>query len=311
MAALGGGVSSDVRRVSWDGASVVVKAALARLRVEADWEAPLERSENEVRWLRRAAAIVGGAVPAIVADVDDVHAFAMEDLGTAPTWKAELAAGRCDTDFAAAVGALVVRLHAATAADAAATAVAFDTESLFRALRVEPYLDATARAHPEVAGSLSAIGADLLATRCALVHGDMSPKNVLVTGRGPVFADAETAWWGDPAFDVAFATTHLLLKARWHPEHVAGYAACRDAFAAAYADGVDWDDPRAVDARAARLLPALLLARVDGKSPAEYLDEPARDATRRFAVAALTTGPAPTTGAVADAWYADVEGREP
>lgn len=305
---LAGGVSSDVRRATWPGASAVIKTALPRLRVEAVWEAPLERSENEVRWLRRARSIVMAAVPAVLADDPGAHVFAMEDLAGAPTWKAELAAGRCDPDFAASVGALVARIHATTAADAA-TAAAFDTEALFRALRVEPYLEATARARPEVAEPLAAIADDLLAIRRALVHGDLSPKNVLVTGRGPVFVDAETAWWGDPAFDVAFADTHLLLKARWHPEFTDGYAACREAFASAYVAGVDWEDPGALDARAARLLPALLLARVDGKSPVEYLDESGREATRHLAVEALRAGDSRSTADLARTWYDDVRAR--
>lgn len=304
--ALAGGVSSDVRRVSWAGGSVVVKSALERLRVAAHWEAPVERSGNEVRWLRTARAIVDGAVPTVVVEVAEVHAFAMEDLAAAPTWKAELAAGRCDTGLAAEVGALVSRIHAATAAAPTSTAAAFDTGALFRALRVEPYLETAGRAHPDVAATLAAIGADLLRTRRALVHGDMSPKNVLVAARGPVFVDAETAWWGDPAFDVAFATTHLLLKARWHPEHLDGYAACREAFAAAYDGGVDWEDPAGVDARVARLVPALLLARVDGKSPVEYLGAAERDAARRFALAALRAGPADSAGDLAQDWYDDV-----
>lgn len=299
---LAGGVSSDVRRVSWPGGSTVVKAALARLRVDALWEAPLERSENEVRWLRRARSIATAAVPEVLADDPGSHAFAMEDLPGVPTWKAELAAGHCDPGFAATVGTLLARIHSATAADPA-TARVFDTEALFRALRVEPYLEAAAQARPEVAGPLRSIASDLLATRRALVHGDLSPKNVLVAERGPVFVDAETAWWGDPAFDVAFANTHLLLKARWHPEFTAGYSACRDAFTSAHAAGVDWEDSAALDARAARLLPALLLARVDGKSPVEYLGDAGRVATREYAVKALLAGSAGSTAEVAGAWY--------
>lgn len=308
--ALSGGVSSDVRRITWPGGSVVAKAALARLRVDAVWEAPLGRSENEVRWLRTAHAIVPAAVPEVVVEAPGAHAFAMEDVAGAPTWKSELAAGRCDTGFAAAVGDLLARLHSATAGDTS-SARRFGTEALFRALRVDPYFGAAARARPEVAGALGRITTDLLSTRCAVVQGDMSPKNLLVSERGPVLIDAETAWWGDPAFDVAFLTTHLLLKARWHPEFTAGYAECRGAFAGEYAAGVEWEDAGAVDARAARLVPALLLARVDGKSPVEYLDETGRAATRHFAVRALAGTPAGSTAALARAWYDDVEAGAP
>lgn len=302
IAALTGGVSSDVHRMAWPGGSLVAKQALSRLRVAADWEAPPRRSANEVRWLRTAAAIAPAAVPAVLAEDPAAHMFAMEDLTGAPVWKAELAAGRCDPAFAAQVGAVAAAIHSGTACRPEVEA-AFRDDSLFRALRVEPYLGAAAAANQDVSEVLATLSDALLATRCTLVHGDLSPKNLLVTAHGPVILDAETAWWGDPAFDLAFATTHLLLKARWHPEHAAEYAACRTALADAYLDGVDWEAPGDVDRRAAGLVPALLLARVDGKSPVEYLDGAARDATRTFALHALLEEAFPSTGSVAQAWY--------
>lgn len=299
---LTGGVSSDVRRVAWAGGSLVAKQALARLRVAADWQAPPERSANEVRWLRTAAPIAPEAVPAVLAEDSATHLFAMEDLAGAPSWKGDLAAGRCDPEFAARVGAVVSVIHSRTT-DRPEVEAAFPDDSLFRALRVDPYLGAAAVANPAVSDVLHRLSDDLLATRRALVHGDMSPKNILVTPRGPVLLDAETAWWGDPAFDLAFANTHLLLKARWHPEHAAGYSACRASLTSAYLAGVDWEAAEELDRRAARLVAALLLARVDGKSPVEYLDDVDRDATRAFALAALTDASLPSTRAVAERWY--------
>src|ERR1700712_4309494 len=99
----------------------------------------------------------------------------------------------------------------------------------------------------------------------ALVHGDVSPKNILAGPDGPVFLDAECAWWGDPAFDLAFCLNHLLLKCGWTPRAASGFLACFEALTASYLTGVDWELPEALEARAAALLPGLLLARVDGK----------------------------------------------
>ena len=109
------------------------------------------------------------------------------------------------------------------------------------------------------------------ANKRALVHGDVSPKNILRGPDGPVFLDAECAWWGDPAFDLAFCLNHLLLKCLWTPSAAAGFLACFDALGAAYLARVAWEPPHALEARAARLLPGLFLARVDGKSPVEYI----------------------------------------
>src|SRR3546814_8703169 len=91
------------------------------------------------------------------------------------------------------------------------------TDSIFHAIRLEPYLLATARAHPDRAAALESVAAETAATKRALVHGDVSPKNILVGPAGPVLLDAECAWYGDPAFDLAFCLNHLLLKCLWIP----------------------------------------------------------------------------------------------
>ena len=112
------------------------------------------------------------------------------------------------------------------------------------------------------------------------MHGDVSPKNILVADHGPVFLDAECAWYGDPAFDLAFCLNHLLLKCLWIPSSRVAFLECFDSLSSAYLRGVPFPD---VEKRTASLLPALLLARVDGKSPVEYLTEPQRQQVRKFA----------------------------
>ena len=116
------------------------------------------------------------------------------------------------------------------------------------------------------------------------MHGDVSPKNILLGARGPVFLDAECAWFGDPAFDLAFCLNHLLLKTLWVPSAERELLASFDALVDAYLRGVDWEPAEAVERRAAHLLPALFLARIDGKSPVEYLtDDASKNAVRRAA----------------------------
>lgn len=276
MTPLSGGVSCDVWRVDTAKGAFAVKRALPKLRVEADWFAPVERAESEVRWLRRVGAFAPAIVPAIVAEVPEEHLFAMRFLEPAqhPVWKDELIAGRVDPAFAAKVGAALARIHAETANDPA-IARDFDTGALFHALRVEPFLLYVAQHDAEVAPRLRALASDLEARRVALVHGDVSPKNILVGPGGPVFLDAECAVYGDPAFDLAFCTTHLLLKAVWLKPDAAPLTESAAAMAAAYRAGIDWEDADALMQRAGALTAALLLARVDGKSPAPYLTDAA------------------------------------
>lgn len=300
---LTGGVASDIWRVEAGGRRFAVKRALAKLKVARDWRAPVSRNGNEVEWLLTAGRIVPDAVPRVLAHDAAVGAFAMDFLRPEehPVWKNELRAGRADPAFAAAVGRAIAAIHAATAHDDA-LAARFDTDAIFHSIRLEPYLEATAEAHPDLADKLMALSRDTLATKIALVHGDVSPKNILAGPKGPVFLDAECAWYGDPAFDLAFCVNHMLLKCLWVPEARAAYLASFDALATAYLDAVDWEPREKIEARVARLLPGLFLARVDGKSPAEYITTDAdRDRVRRVARPLIATPPT-TLAAIRDAW---------
>jgi len=299
---LPGGVSSDIWRVELRTGTICVKRALPRLRVAQLWEAPVERNVFERRWMETANRAVPGIAPKILAH-DDSGVFAMEylDSATYPLWKAELRSGRADPGFARTVGSHLVRVHAATAGrdDVARQ---FATDVGFHAIRLEPYLLATARVHADLAQVLNSLAERTARTRLALVHGDVSPKNILVGPAGPVFLDAECAWYGDPAFDLAFCLNHLLLKGAWVPQSQAEFLACFDALAGAYLDGVTWERADALEARAASLLPGLLLARVDGKSPVEYLqDEASKARVRRVARALLAASP-PRLAAISGQW---------
>jgi Ser/Thr protein kinase RdoA (MazF antagonist) len=151
-------------------------------------------------------------------------------------------------------------------------------------LRLDPYLETAARVNPEQALQLRALADVTSRTRRVLVHGDFSPKNILIGPAGPVIVDAECAWYGDPAFDAAFVLSHLMLKSAWRPHWRAQYAAMANDLVAAYRAHVAWEPWSALDARTAALLPGLLLARIDGKSPVEYLtDSETRAAVRHFA----------------------------
>lgn len=287
---LTGGVSSDIWRVTTSRGTVCVKRALAKLKVAASWTAETGRNAHEWAFMQVADGIVPGCVPAPVAHDPVRGLFAMQWLPPArfPLWKAELMAGRIDPSFAGAFGDLIGRLHAATARDPSIPG-GFATDANFHALRIDPYLLATARVHRDLADAIVAVADRTAATRHCLVHGDASPKNVLVGPDGPVLLDAEVAWFGDPAFDLAFCANHLAIKARIVP---GAFEAAFRALQAAYAARVDWEPIDDVERRAAALLPMLALARVDGKSPVEYLDEAQRAALRTAAREAIRAGDA-------------------
>jgi len=268
--ALPGGVSSDIWRVDLARGSVCVKRALPRLRVAQLWEAPVERNRYEYEWFRVAGEAVPHAVPRVLAQHEGV--FAMEYLKPArhPVWKTLLAQGRADAGFAAQVGRALASIHAATAGrdDIARR---FPTDEIFYKIRLEPYLVFTGSRFPELKENLNAIVERTAHTKLCLVHGDVSPKNILAGPRGPVFLDAECAWYGDPAFDLAFCLNHLLLKCLWVPRAAGDFLLSFQSLFDAYKSKLSWEKAEALESRTATLLPALLLARVDGKSPVEYL----------------------------------------
>lgn len=297
-APLAGGVSSDIWHVALRAGDCCVKRALARLRVTAEWTAPTDRNAFEWEYLSFVHAVAPGSVPRPIAHDPARGLFAMGWLSpdSHRLWKGELLAGRVDPADAAAVGDLLGRIHAASARDPAVPA-AFATDDNFRALRIEPYLLATAARRPELAAGIEALACTTAATRHVLVHGDVSPKNILLGADGPVLLDAECAWFGDPAFDLAFCLNHLAIKARVAPGARAALVTSFDRLADAYLAHVDWEPAGALEARAAALLPALALARVDGKSPLEYLDQSQQASLRAAAVSALAAGGATLAGA--------------
>jgi aminoglycoside phosphotransferase (APT) family kinase protein len=253
--------------------------------------------------MQRANAAVPGSAPKLLGVDEATGSLAMQFLPADryALWKTQLRDGDADPEFAAQVAGTLVRIHGFTAASPS-VAADFPTDRIFYDIRLEPYLVATAQAHPDLAQPLHDLVSATQGNRRALVHGDVSPKNILRGPGGPVFLDAECAWWGDPAFDLAFCLNHLLLKCLWTPSANPGFLACFDALAAAYISRVDWEPPAALGARAAHLLPGLFLARVDGKSPVEYITtEQDRNRVRRTA-RALLAHPAEALGDVRRAW---------
>jgi len=284
-APLTGGVSSDIWLIQTPRGPVCAKRALAKLRVAADWRAPIERNRYEARWMHIASEAHPGCAPRVLGQHPALGVLVMDYLPPAEygLWKHKLRAGQADPADAAEVGRVLGRIHGYSARrpDLAAE---FDTDTIFFDIRLEPYLLATGRKHPDLASRLEHLVDITRSHRVALVHGDVSPKNILIGADGPVFLDAECAWWGDPAFDIAFCLNHLLLKCLWTPAATPGFLASFDALAEAYLQTVDWEPSTALEHRATALLPGLFLARIDGKSPVEYVtEEGQREQVRRVA----------------------------
>ncbi len=305
--ALPGGISSDIWRLDLPGGAVCVKRALPRLRVEKRWEAPVERNTFEWEWMQCVAAFAPDAVPPMIAHDQDARLFVMAYLDPLdyPLWKDQLRDGVAHPGDAAAVGRLLGTIHSRTA-NRSDIAEKFSTDRIFHAMRLEPYLEATARAHGDLSTVLLGLAERTANTKRVLVHGDISPKNIMFGPKGPVFLDAECAWHGDPAFDAAFCLNHLLLKCLWTPGSTDEFLSCFTSLWDGYRGEIDWEPDEDVAYRVATLLPGLFLARIDGKSPVEYLtDDRDKNRVRRVA-RALLVDPVQRPEEVCDAWRTEV-----
>ena len=160
----------------------------------------------------------------------------------------------------------------------------FRDRSFFESLRLEPYYAYSARdGHTEASAFLRELMAETRAARLTLVHGDFSPKNILIRNKRLVLLDHEVIHWGDPAFDLGFSLTHFLSKAHHLRPHRKKFADAAHLYWKSYGDN-------SCEARAVRHTLGCLLARVDGKSPLEYLDA---DEGRRQRAAVLGLMAAP------------------
>ena len=284
MTHLTGGVSSLIMRVDTRRGPLCVKQALPELKVASHWSAPLERSHAELAWIRHVSQCLPESVPAILGEDPSSFCFAMTWLPpeSYPVWKLQLRDGVADAALAAEVGRRLAAIHSATADDDVLTQSFANDENFFQ-LRLDPYFGATANVHTDCAAVLKELINATANNKRVLVHGDISPKNILIGPTGPMILDAECAWYGEPAFDAAFCLCHLLAKCLWRPASREAFLMCFDAFAATYLQGVHWENAAHLETRIAHLLAAIMLARVDGKSPLEYLSEHDRERLRVFA----------------------------
>ncbi|WP_106401470.1 phosphotransferase family protein [Actinocorallia populi] len=281
---LTGGVSNDVFAVSGPGVDVVVKRALPVLRVARPWQADVARIGIEARALRFAHAETPEAVPAVL-DFDGGYLVIERAPESWTNWRDDLLAGVVDAEVARALGHALGVWQTRTATERSRLS-GFEDRKVFAQLRTDPFHREVAAAHPDLAPIVTRTVDTMYAARDCLVHGDLSPKNVLASGGRMWVLDWEVAHIGDAAFDPAFMLSHLLLKSVHAPRRADLYRGLAAAFLESYTRQVK--DTLTLDGgHLMRQVGCLLIARVDGKSPAPYLTGPQRPRTRDLGRALL------------------------
>jgi 5-methylthioribose kinase len=298
---LPGGVSNIVLRVDIEGQpAFVLKQCREKLRVAMDWRARLDRIWMEHATLELLGQILPeGMVPRVLFVDRSNYLFAMTCApDDAVTWKSLLLAGSVDQEIAARLGTILGTIHAESPGFSALHETLADV-SLFDELRVDPYYRTAARAHPELAGAVTQLIAAMDRPRHerTLVLGDFSPKNILVDSRGLTLLDFECAHAGDAAFDLGFFLSHLLLKmiraTFLQCQSGSTLSALPALFLSGYLARTALSPTRAAELvrRASVHTGACALARVDGKSPVEYLDARGQAAARAFGQQTLREQP--------------------
>ena len=292
---LHGGVSNRTVLVEFVGASWVLKQALSQLRVAVGWFADPARIHREalgLRWLQQLAP--PGSVPQLVFEDFDQHILGMEAVPQPhENWKSLLLQGQLDQNLIAQFGELLGTVHRNAFHRRAEILSLFEDRSFFEELRLEPYYAYAASQVSEAAPFLDRLIEETRATSLTLVHGDYSPKNILVHAGKLVLLDHEVIHFGDPSFDLGFSLTHLLSKAHHLPELRLAFSQAAILYWDTYRETLGlqaWVEQ--LERRTVRQTIGCLLARIAGRSPLEYLTAEERDRQRSASIKLMASPPA-------------------
>ena len=295
---LGGGVSNIVMLIEGKGPGEeerrwVVKQSLEKLRVKDDWRSERSRIFREAEAIQALGPILGpGSLPQVIHIGLDDYLFIMTAAPPGSvTWKESLLEGRVDMGMARKAGRLLALMITLSQREPSFRTV-FRKRAVFDQLRIDPYYRTTAARHPDVRPPIESLIEDSWQIRTAMVHGDYSPKNLLVQGNNILLIDFEVVHWGDPAFDAGFLLNHLFLKAFHQPQFARLYFSAAREFWQELLRGTEKAVLGDFEKMTMRHLAALMLARMDGKSPVEYIrDEMTKERVRRFAKRLLFENP--------------------
>jgi 5-methylthioribose kinase len=292
---LAGGVSSRTVWVDFrDRPAWVLKQALPRLRVQMEWFSDPRRVHCEALGLRTLQELLpAGSVPRFLFEDRECHLLAMEAVPEPhANWKSMLLAGNLESKYIDQFAVLLASLHRQAWLRRVDLAGEFSDRTYFETLRLEPYYRCSAQQCEAARPFLHQLIANTLRRSHTLVHGDYSPKNILVREGRLVLLDHEVIHWGDPAFDVGFALTHLLSKAHHCREHREAFCQSAERFWRRYEAELG-DVPWRVDVEAQAIDHTLgcLLARAIGRSPLEYLSASERTRQQRAVLRLIAARP--------------------
>ncbi len=279
------GVSSDIWYVKTDkNKEFCIKRALAKLTVKEDWFAPVNRSNFEAMYFKYCKKISPKSFPLILGHDNKNFILAMQWYKPTKNeiWKRKLMKQNIKNKDSIDISNILLKKHKFFF-NKNFYKKKFDNDKTFYAIRIEPYIMFTSRKYPQYKFKFKSVAKSLVKNKKTLIHGDFSPKNILIGPHSPIILDAETACWGDPIFDLAFCNNHIFLKSLLPNFLGKKYLKLSYKFLNNYIKNISWECKNDFIRRLLDIIPLLLLARVDGKSPVEYFKEKEKGKTRDLA----------------------------
>jgi 5-methylthioribose kinase len=283
-----GGVSSVVLGVRNREVDLVVKQALPQLRTEIEWKADRRRSMTEARAIEILKTVTPDNVPQLI-DVDrEIFALTMERVSRDYlVWKEELLVGNIVPEIGAELGVVLASWHN-FAFGRRELSSQFQESELFEQLRVWPFYRTIQLKNPPLTAKIREMIEQITKEKTTLVHGDFSPKNIMVAAnKVPIVLDFEVMNVGNPVFDLAFMLAQLVCKQirTDSPDEVIAFRDTAIKFLTAYSDRSNL----AVASNLGDHVALIALARVDGVSPVNYLNDSKQEELRMKAKQVLSS----------------------
>jgi 5-methylthioribose kinase len=265
---LTGGVSNTVLAITTTTKNLVLKQALPALKVAELWEADPRRAIVEADALKLFHSINPEIVPKLVF-VDPIQfVVIMERVPlSSRVWKSDLLEGVYRPQVARTLGTTLSQWHNYGAVNLDSHKK-FMEDTLFDQLRIDPFYRFVAAKNVNLQDSIHRLIVDLESDKSTIVHGDFSPKNFMVTEDDHVYVlDFEVMHVGNPVFDLAYIMAHLLCKFFHAPnaQEATQLSNIAETFLNAYREHTKISSSLVLHTA------LIALARVEGKSPVNYL----------------------------------------
>lgn len=288
---LTGGVSNVVIAITTANQKLVLKQALAELAVSEKWEADQRRAIVEANAIELFNKLTPNQVPKLIFLDPDRFILVLERVPVGSTvWKSDLLAGVINPDIGLKLGATLASWHNYGEKSAEAK-LKFMEDSLFEQLRIDPFYRFVATKNPQIEVPIRKLINELEGDKTTVVHGDFSPKNIMVATNDDIYIlDFEVTHVGNPVFDLAFLTAHLLCKFfrtddRLHAKLLANTA---------ISFMKEYQTLRRISPSVTRHAALIALARVEGKSPVNYLSTDAQQKLQVFTKDVLASSENPS-----------------